>query len=85
MSRLASLKTVAEGVAVKQPGDLTFAITKQYVDDIITVSEKEIMEAVLLVIEKHKMVAETAGAIPLAGLRKRAKAKTSYVLSPAVT
>ncbi|MGI6732851.1 MAG: threonine ammonia-lyase [Anaerovoracaceae bacterium] len=73
VSRLASLKTVAEGVAVKQPGDLTFAITKQYVDDIITVSEKEIMEAVLLVIEKHKMVAETAGAIPLAGLRKRAE------------
>lgn len=73
VTRLASLKTVAEGVAVKQPGNLTFAITKKYVDDIIAVSEKEIMEAVLLVIEKHKMVAETAGAIPLAGLRKRAK------------
>ncbi|MDI9494127.1 MAG: threonine ammonia-lyase [Bacillota bacterium] len=73
VTRLASLKTVAEGVAVKQPGNLTFAITKKYVDDIIAVSEKEIMEAVLLVIEKHKMVAETAGAIPLAGLRKRAE------------
>ncbi|MGI6765256.1 MAG: threonine ammonia-lyase [Anaerovoracaceae bacterium] len=73
VTRLASLKTVAEGVAVKQPGDLSFAITKKYVDDIIAVSEKEIMEAVLLVIEKHKMVAETAGAIPLAGLRKRAE------------
>jgi len=71
VSRLASLKTVAEGVAVKQPGDLTFAITQKYVDDIITVTEKEIMEAVLLLIEKHKIVAETAGAISLAGLRKR--------------
>jgi threonine dehydratase len=73
VARLASVKTVAEGVAVKQPGDLTFALTQKYVDDIITVSEKDIMEAVLLLIEKHKMVAETAGAIPLAGLRKQAR------------
>lgn len=73
VSRLAALKTIAEGVAVKQPGDLTFAFTKRYVDEIITVTEKEIMEAVLLLIEKHKIVAETAGAIPLAGLRKRAE------------
>ncbi len=73
VARLASLKTVAEGVAVKQPGDLTFAIVRNFVDEIITVTEKEIMEAVLLVIEKHKMVAETAGVIPLAGLRKRAE------------
>ena len=36
ISRLASLKTIAEGVAVKQPGDLTFEITKKYVDDIVT-------------------------------------------------
>lgn len=73
VSRLAALKTIAEGVAVKQPGDLTFAFTKKYVDEIITVTEKEIMEAVLLIIEKHKFVAETAGAIPLAALRKRAE------------
>jgi threonine dehydratase len=73
ISRLATVKTVAEGVAVKQPGDLTFSIVKKYVDEIITVSEKDIMEAVLMIIEKHKMVAETAGAIPLAGIRKRAK------------
>jgi threonine dehydratase len=72
ISRLASVRTIAEGVAVKQPGDLTFAIAQKYVDEIITVTEKDIMEAVLLVIEKHKMVVETAGAIPLAGVRKRA-------------
>ncbi|MGI6728134.1 MAG: threonine ammonia-lyase [Anaerovoracaceae bacterium] len=72
ISRLATVKTVAEGVAVKQPGDLTFAITQKYVDEIITVTEKDIMEAVLLIMEKHKLVAETAGAIPLAGVRKRA-------------
>ncbi len=73
LSRLASVKTSAEGVAVKQPGDLTFELTKKYVDEIITVSEKDIMEAVLLVLEKHKMIAETAGVVTLAGIKKRAK------------
>lgn len=73
VTRLAAVKTSAEGVAVKQPGYLPFAITKQYVDEIITVSEKDIMEAVLLLLEKHKMIAETAGVVPLAGVRKRAK------------
>lgn len=73
LTRLASVKTSAEGVAVRQPGDLTFAITRKYVDEIITVSEKDIMEAVLLLLEKHKTIAETAGVVPLAGVRKRAK------------
>lgn len=73
ISRLASVKTLADGVAVRQPGDLTYAIAKQYVDEIITVSEKDIMEAVLLIIEKHKLISEPSGAIPLAGVRKRAK------------
>ena len=72
ISRLAHVKTVAEGVAVKQPGELTFAITKQYVDEIITVTEKDIMENILLAMEKHKFVVETAGVLPLAGLKKRA-------------
>jgi len=66
------VKTSAEGVAVGQPGDLTFAITKDYVDEIITVTEMDIMEAVLLIIEKHKMIAETAGVVSLAGVKKRA-------------
>ena len=79
ISRLASVKTLADGVAVKQPGDLTFAIAKQFVDDIVTVSEKDIMEAVLLLIEKHKLIAEPSGAIPLAGVRKRAKAGKKIV------
>jgi len=73
VTRLASVKTSAEGVAVKQPGYLTFEIAKAYVDEIITVSEKDIMEAVLLLLEKHKMIAEMAGVVPLAGIRKRAK------------
>ncbi|MDR2295767.1 MAG: threonine ammonia-lyase, partial [Clostridiales Family XIII bacterium] len=73
VTRLAGVKTCAEGVAVKQPGDLTFAVVKEYVDDIVTVSEKEIMEAVLLTLEKHKLIAEAAGVVSLAALRKRAK------------
>jgi len=79
VSRLAEVKTAAEGVAVKQPGDLTFAIAQKYVDDIVTVSEKDIMESVLLIIEKHKFIAETAGVVPIAGLKKRAKSGRKIV------
>lgn len=71
VTRLAEVKTNAEGVAVKQPGDLTYAIVKDYIDDIVTVTEKDIMENVLLVMEKHKIVAETAGVVTLAGIKKR--------------
>ncbi len=73
VTRLSSVKTSAEGVAVRQPGDLTFALAGKYVDEIITITEKDIMEAVLVVLEKHKLIAETAGVVPLAGVKKRAK------------
>jgi threonine dehydratase len=79
VTRLASVKTSAEGVAVRQPGELTFEIARKYVDEIITVSEKDIMEAVLITLEKHKMIAETAGVVPLAGLRKRAASGKNIV------
>ncbi|QOX63391.1 threonine ammonia-lyase [Anoxybacterium hadale] len=79
ITRLASVKTSAEGVAVRQPGELTFEIARKYVDEIITVSEKDIMEAVLITLEKHKMIAETAGVVPLAGLRKRAASGKNIV------
>lgn len=71
VTRLAEVKTNAEGVAVKQPGDLTYQIVKDYVDEIVTVTEKDILENVLLVMEKHKIVAETAGVVALAGIKKR--------------
>jgi threonine dehydratase len=70
---LETLKTCAEGVAVRRPGDLTYALCSHYLDDIITVTEKDIMEAFLLTLEKHKLVAETAGVIPLAAVKKRAQ------------
>lgn len=65
-----SAKTIADGAAVKKPGQLTFALTRDFVDEVITVSDYELMEAFLILVEKHKLVAENAGVLPLAGLRR---------------
>lgn len=67
---LPKVDTVAEGTAVKTPGTLTFEFIKKYVDEIITVSELEIMSALLSLIEKHKLIAEGAGVLSLAALNK---------------
>lgn len=67
---LDTVKTIAEGVAVKTPGDITFEIIKDYVDEIVTVSDFDIMEAFLVVLEKQKLIAETSGVLPLAALKK---------------
>ena len=67
---LKSSDTVADGCAVKTAGDLTFAFCRKYLDDIITVSEMEIMGALLSLIEKHKLIAEGAGVLSLAALPK---------------
>lgn len=67
---LASADTVADGCAVKTAGTLTFEFCKKYLDDIITVSEIDIMNALLSLIEKHKLVAEGAGVLSLAALGK---------------
>lgn len=78
---LAGVSTCAEGVAVARPGDLTYAICRDYVDEFVTVSEAEIMEAFILILEKHKLVAETAGVIALAAAKKRA-AKGKNIVCP---
>lgn len=67
---LPSSDTVADGCAVKTAGDLTYAFCKEYLDEIITVSEMEIMSALLFLIERHKLIAEGAGVLSLAGLAK---------------
>ena len=67
---LASADTVADGCAVKTAGTLTFEFCKKYLDDIITVSEIDIMNVLLSLIEKHKLVAEGAGVLSLAALAK---------------
>ena len=65
---LPSVSTIADGIAVKQPGHLTFELCKEYVDDVITVTDDEIAAAILTLIEKQKMIAEGAGATPLAAV-----------------
>lgn len=67
---LDSADTVADGCAVKTAGTLTFEFCKKYLDDIITVSEMEIMGSLLSLIEKHKLIAEGAGVLSLAALSK---------------
>ncbi|MBQ6623693.1 MAG: threonine ammonia-lyase [Mogibacterium sp.] len=65
---LATVKTFADGIAVKHPGDLTFELIKKYVDEVITVSEDEIAAAILALIEKQKLIAEGAGAVAVAAV-----------------
>ena len=60
--------TLADGIAVKTPGDLTYDICKKYVDEIVTVDESEIASAILILLERGKTVAEGAGAVPVAAL-----------------
>ncbi|MGL5379724.1 threonine ammonia-lyase [Clostridium sp.] len=70
LTNLKSINTIADGIAVKSPGDLTFSIIKDYVDEIVTVSDNEIAEAFLILSEKHKLLAEASGATTLAALKK---------------
>jgi threonine dehydratase len=70
VSSLTTVDTVADGCAVKTPGTLTYAFCHKYLDGIITVSEMEIMSALLSLIEKHKLIAEGAGVLSLAALDK---------------
>ena len=63
---LPSVSTIADGIAVKRPGDLTFEMVSKYVDDIALVTEDEISSAILALIEKQKMIAEGAGAVSVA-------------------
>ena len=65
---LSSVSTIADGIAVKEPGSLTFQVCRKYVDDIVTVSEDEICAAILRMIESEKMVAEGAGAASVAAV-----------------
>lgn len=65
---LESVSTVADGIAVKEPGKLTFEICSKYVDKIVSVSDDQVSAAILALIEKQKMIAEGAGAVSLAAV-----------------
>lgn len=64
--RLSEVSTIADGIAVKEPGVNTFDLCQKYVDEVVTVSEDEIAAAILALIEQQKLVAEGAGAVSVA-------------------
>ncbi|MGN1421319.1 MAG: threonine ammonia-lyase [Eubacterium sp.] len=65
---LEKVQTIADGIAVKTPGDLTYEMVQKYVDGIVTVSDDEIALAILTLMEQQKLVAEGAGAVPVAAV-----------------
>ena len=67
---LEGVDTIADGTAVARVGDLNYEICKDVVDDWITVTDEEILMAFIKLIEKHKLIAEPSGILPLAALEK---------------
>jgi len=65
---LAHISTIADGIAVKEPGKLTFELVSRNVDEVVTVSDEEIAEGILTLLERCKVVAEGAGAVAVAAL-----------------
>lgn len=68
LSETENCNTIADGLRVKKPGENTFYFVKKYVDEIITVSDKEIKAALLLLLQRSKLLVEPSGATSLAGL-----------------
>ncbi len=63
-----SVSTIADGIAVKAPGDITVNLINKYADDVVTVSDADISAAILLLMERTKQIVEPAGATPLAAV-----------------
>ena len=68
VAKLSAVRTFADGIAVKEVGNLTFELSRQYVDDILTVSDGQILKALKKLIYREKLVTEGAGATPLAAV-----------------
>ncbi len=68
IKRLDNVATLADGIAVKEPGENTFELVNKYVDEIVTVTEDEISGAILSLIEQQKLIAEGAGAVSVAAV-----------------
>ena len=85
LQSLSSVRTMADGIAVKQPGHRTFDYIRNYVDDMVLVNEDEIREGILFMLERGKMIAEGAGAAGVAALLadkiKRPARKIAVVVS----
>jgi threonine dehydratase len=63
-----SANTICDGIAVKRPGDFTLPMVERYVDDVVTVSDDEVAQAMVLLLERSKLVVEGAGAVAVAAL-----------------
>lgn len=68
IEKLPIVSTIADGIAIQQPGELTYALVRKYVDELVTVSDEEIASAILFALEQSKLVVEGAGAVTLAAL-----------------
>jgi threonine dehydratase len=63
-----SANTICDGIAVKRPGDFTLPLVERYVDEVVTVTDDEVAEAMVLLVERSKLVVEGAGAVAVAAL-----------------
>lgn len=84
LKTVAGAMTIADGIAVKSPGDLTFAFMEKYVDDIVVVDDETIANTILMLLERSKLMVEGAGAISLAAVlngKITAKGKVVSVIS----
>lgn len=79
--RLDACSTIADGIAVRRPGELTFAHVSKLVDEIVTVTDEDLSRALLMLLERHKMVVEPAGAAAVAALLAGAVQVTSPVVA----
>ncbi len=66
IEELASVSTIADGIAVKRPGTMTYELVEKYVDEVVTVTDDEISAAILALMEQQKLVTEGAGAVAVA-------------------
>ncbi len=73
-------KTIADGLSVRRPGDITYSLVKRYVDDIVLVSDDEILSATRQLLRKEHLLAEPSGAAALAGFLKSKKTGKSVVV-----
>lgn len=80
LEELPRVHTIADGAAVKRIGEIPFAYIQKYVDEIVTVSDYELMEEFLILVEKHKIIAENAAILSIAGLKK-IKEKNKKIVS----
>lgn len=68
VEELSEVRTSADGLALKRPGEITFQLVRDNVDEVVLVTEDEIKSAMLLLLERAKLLVEPSGAVPLAVL-----------------